>query len=578
MTDKGSKDVVFQELRKKAQQIVGERQETNAGIEGADLDRLITELEVYQVEVELQNQELRRTTKDLENARNEWFELFDTAPVGFIILDQSGAIERCNRIAAGLLSGSRQSMGSRSFLSRVHPDDREAYLLFRRALERDGGTLFRELRLVKENDQIVYVHIEARAEKDAHGEFSRCRLALVDISERKAYEKDLKNARQELENRVQERTAELTVRNRQLARLTSELTLAEQRERKRLAELLHDHLQQILAGARLHLEILAGETGMADKPAYKSAHALINESLQMSRSLSSELSPPVLYQNGLPEAMQWLTRWMAATHRLDVDLDLTGDFPFIREEHRVLLFHSVRELLFNVVKHADTSRAWLAMQEKNGRVRISVSDKGRGCDPDHWKMDGPDTGFGLFIIRERLELLGGDLEIASEPNAGTTVTIFLPIDSTDFARPEPSAPTLDEPEKAAEQPENPPSAGEEIRVMLVDDHSVMRKGLFSFLSSYEDIEIVGEAENGEEAVEKARQIFPDVILMDINMPRMNGVEATRRITSENPGIRIYGLSMYDTEDQGHAMAEAGAAGYLSKSGNSDALIAAIRGG
>ncbi len=571
------KHVDLAQLRKKAEQIVDERKgETveKSESEISDMVRLIHELEVYQEEVELQNQELRHSAKTLENARNEWYELFDAAPVGFVIINRLGMIERCNQAAGRLLTGTRHPMSGRSMLPRIHPDDQEIYHSLARSIETNPGVASsRELRLVQENKKIVFVHMEGSVVKDNEGKLNQFRVALVDISDQKAYEKNLKKILGELENR----TDELGARNRQLARLTSELILAEQRERKRLAEILHDHLQQLLAGARLHLEILSGKVGAEDTGACKTAYDLVTKSIEISRTLSSELSPPVLYQKELPEALRWLARWMAATHRLEVDLDLPDDFVYLREDLRVLLFHSVRELLFNVVKHAGTSTAQVAMQEQNGRIRIMVKDKGRGCDPKNLTVTAPGEGFGLFAIRERVELLGGNLETASAPNEGVTTTIFLPVEPTVYADPEQPSLIAEEFQQRIEPPANPPPSNGKIRVMLVDDHTVMRKGLLSFLSGHDDIEIAGEAADGEAAVELAQQIQPEVILMDINMPKMNGVEATRRIRSKMPGIRIYGLSMYEAEDQAHAMTEAGATGYLSKSGNSESLLAAIRG-
>ena len=565
------------QLKKKAAQIVSERREEKTEKSASDMARLIHELEVYQEEVELQNKELRQTAKSLENARNEWFELFDAAPVGFVIINRLNMIERCNQAAARLLTGTRHPMSGRSLLSRIHPDDSRIYYSLESSMTAHPGTASAcDLRLVQKNAGIVHVHMEGSAVKDAEGKFNQFRVALVDISDQKAYEKSLKKIQGELEDRVQERTAEIAARNRQLARLTSELTLAEQRERKRLAEMLHDQLQQLLAGARLHLEIYAGKVGGQDTPAFKTAYDLITRSIETSRTLSSELSPPVLYRNELPEALEWLARWMADTHRLEADLDLPGDFVFLREELKVLLFHSVRELLFNVVKHAETSHAQVTLQEKNGHVRIMVSDKGCGCDPKDLTLNISDAGFGLFAIRERVELLGGKLTIACAPDNGFTATILLPVEPQVYAKPEQPSLVNKECQVAAAPLTTSSSSSGKIRVMLVDDHAVMRQGLSSFLSDHDDIEIAGEAADGEAAVEQARQIQPDVILMDINMPKMNGQEATRKIKSEMPGIRIYGLSMYEAEDQAQAMAEAGAEGYLSKSGSSYSLLAAIR--
>ena len=116
-----------------------------------------------------------------------------------------------------------------------------------------------------------------------------------------------------------------------------------------------------------------------------------------------------------------------------------------------------------------------------------------------------------------------------------------------------------------------------IRVMLVDDHPAMREGLRTMLGSECDIEVVGEASDGEEGVQLTREIVPDVILMDINMPNMNGLEATRIIHSEFPHIRIIGMSVYHEDHQAAAMISAGASAYRSKTDDTAVIVAAIRG-
>ncbi|MFO7965858.1 MAG: response regulator [Desulfobacterales bacterium] len=121
------------------------------------------------------------------------------------------------------------------------------------------------------------------------------------------------------------------------------------------------------------------------------------------------------------------------------------------------------------------------------------------------------------------------------------------------------------------------AAPAKIRVLLADDHPVMRDGLSQLLSLQPDIEVVGEASDGKEAVEKTREMSPDVVLMDVNMPNMNGVEATRLIHSEYPDIRIIGLSMFGVDSKASEMIYAGASAYRSKSGNTDLLVASIRG-
>ncbi len=112
--------------------------------------------------------------------------------------------------------------------------------------------------------------------------------------------------------------------------------------------------------------------------------------------------------------------------------------------------------------------------------------------------------------------------------------------------------------------------------MLADDHDIVRNGLARLLQMQPDLEVVGQAADGEQAVDLAAQVQPEVIVMDVSMPRMDGVEATRRIVSAMPQVRVIGLSMHGHEDVAAAMKAAGAAAYLPKTSTPDALLQAIR--
>ena len=114
------------------------------------------------------------------------------------------------------------------------------------------------------------------------------------------------------------------------------------------------------------------------------------------------------------------------------------------------------------------------------------------------------------------------------------------------------------------------------RVLIADDHQVVREGLSAILTTKEDIEVVGLAKDGVEAVEMARTLLPDVVLMDISMPRMNGVEATREIKRENPHIGVVVLTMYAEEEYIFDLVKAGATGYLLKDADSSQIVKAIR--
>ena len=115
-----------------------------------------------------------------------------------------------------------------------------------------------------------------------------------------------------------------------------------------------------------------------------------------------------------------------------------------------------------------------------------------------------------------------------------------------------------------------------IRLLIADDHGIVRKGIKALLATEKDMQVVGEAENGAEAVQKAATLRPDVVLMDLVMPEMDGIEATRRITAEQPETRILVLTSFAADDKVFPAVKAGALGYLLKDSTPDQLLEAIR--
>ena len=381
----------------------------------------------------------------------------------------------------------------------------------------------------------------------------------------------------ELERKVSERTQELVSSQNQLRALATELNLAEQRERKRIATELHDHLAQMLVLVLLKLG-QSKQGPSRSQEMIKQAEDIVNDSLTYTRNLIAELSPTVLREFGLFAALRWLGEQMSRySLTVTVHTDSPGDVR-LPENQAVMLFQSVRELLINVAKHALSKQASIIAEESEGKLRIVVEDQGVGFDllAIATQKDSPlSSKFGLFSIRERMNAMGGDLKFHSAPGEGTRATLILPLSPESQQALAQQAMKVSKSEALAHLNKSRLGQGP-CRVLIADDHAMVRQGLRSMLQGFPTIEVIGEASNGQEAVDLTEKLRPAAVVMDINMPLMNGIEATAIIKMRHPEIAVIGLSVNTSYATHDAMQTAGASVLLTKEAAVDQLYGAIQ--
>jgi PAS domain S-box-containing protein len=466
----------------------------------------------------------------------------------------------------------------RKWWTLVHEDDRP---VVRHAMRnaRDSGTFAQAEHRIRRADtgELRWLAPYGRIHYNEEGRPTRFVGVTFDMTERKHSEMQRQEWMKELERRVNERTKELVRTHDKLRGLAQDLTLTEQRERQRIAGELHDYLAQMLVVTRLKMN--HASQMIAPHPAcavLQEADQLIDQSLTYTRTVVAELMPPTLRQFGLAAGLRWLGERMEQ-QGLVVHVDVPATAPPLSEDHTTMLFQCVRELLFNVLKHSGTDRASVTMTDDGqGKLEIIVRDDGAGCDPVAIRESRGDK-FGLFSIRERMEAIDGWMELESQPGAGTTVRLGLTVGRPDdgvTARGDQIVMTVQTAGAASTVPQQT-MLERPVRVLLVDDHAMVRQGLRSILDGYPNLDIIAEAGDGEEAITLARLLKPDLIVMDVNMPRLDGIEATRRIREELPGTYVVGLSVNEAEHIVKSMQAAGASAFLTKESAADHLYETI---
>jgi PAS domain S-box-containing protein len=339
----------------------------------------------------------------LRQSEEAFRKLFEENPIGIVLADLDFSIIRVNNAVCSMLGYTEAELTGRR-LSTL-PSTEEGWHIYKmeKLLRGEIRSCQLETMLCNRRQQLVWAHLTTSVLRDAEGVPFQFFQMVENIQDRKSSEEQVLAYQERLQS------------------LAAELSLGEERERRRIATGLHDRIGQSLAFARLKLAGLARE-----QPELKSVEELIEQAIVDTRSLTFELSPPVLYELGLVPALEWLARKIHQEHGVQTHFHDDGEPKPVDENFRVVLFQAVRELLLNVVKHARATQAQVLLRRDGDAVRIIIEDDGIGFEVSNTRTDPPRT-FGLFNVRERVEYLGGRVKIRSEANSGTRVTLIAPL-------------------------------------------------------------------------------------------------------------------------------------------------------
>jgi len=358
--------------------------------------------------------ERKKAEESLKKSEEKYYSLIEHANDAIVSINRAGMVIGFNLRAEKMFGYSREEiLGKPSYLLVVqeHQENQKSKL----QQFAETGTSSSMENKINEGKGLRKDGTEFDVEfsyyiLDFHGEAIATAI-IRDISVRKEVEKKLINYQKQLQS------------------LTSQITLTEEQERRRFAEFLHDEIGQKLFASQLQLELLKGSLSSSKNT--KTLDNVINyikNVIDQSRSLTFELSSPILHELGFEKALEWLAEQTHEKYDIRVSFKDDKQEKPLDDDVKILLYQSVRELLINVAKHAQTKNASISVKKDNSNIRIYIKDHGVGfVSPNKHFSDDKMVGFGLFRISERLYQLGGQIEIESQPNRGTQVTLVAPL-------------------------------------------------------------------------------------------------------------------------------------------------------
>ena len=367
----------------------------------------------------------------------------------------------------------------------------------------------------------------------------------------------------------------LRVTETSLRQLSARLLQLQDEERRRIARDLHDTTGQKLVVLSMTLDRLARHSDLRKseaQEALKEGREIAEKIAEEIRTLSYLLHPPLLDECGLQSAVRWYAEGFEKRSGIKLDVAIASDLVRLPIDAETALFRVVQESLTNVHRYSGSTRAEIQISEVSGEVQLEVIDYGKGNKAGAVRAarDGAGgLGVGIPGMRERLHQLGGSLHVDFGTN-GTTVVATLPIRR---AGTETEMSLRDgQGHGAADREEEKPRR----RILIADDHELMRRGLRGLIEGQEEWAICGEAVEGEEAVRKSKELKPELVILDINMPGLGGLAAANLIRQENGATRILFFTVHDSEEVMREIVDSGAHGYVAKSRAGQDLVDAVR--
>jgi PAS domain S-box-containing protein len=373
----------------------------------------------------------------------------------------------------------------------------------------------------------------------------------------------------------------LRVTESSLRQLSGRLLQLQDEERRRIARDLHDTTGQKIAALSMSLDRVARllDTKKPERDeALTEGRDIVRMIGEEIRTLSYLLHPPLLDESGLGSAVRWYAEGFQKRSGIRLNVNISADLGRLSTDVEMALFRVVQESLTNVHRYSGSPDAEINVIETPDSVKLEIIDHGQGIQTGavRTKVEGiASLGVGIPGMRERIRQFGGQLEVDFGRD-GTRVTASVPLKKAKVAPPPEESEVAVAATNGNSNSDVALSSDTRRRILIADDHEVMRRGVRGLLESHDEWAVCGEAFEGREVVVKSRELRPDLIIMDINMPGLTGIDAAQQIRKENPSAKILFFSVHESAQTVREVVNAGAQGYVAKSRAGHDLVDAVR--
>jgi PAS domain S-box-containing protein len=373
----------------------------------------------------------------------------------------------------------------------------------------------------------------------------------------------------------------LRVTESSLRQLSGRLLQLQDEERRRIARDLHDTTGQKIAALSMSLDRVSRllDTKKPERQeALDESRDIVRTIGEEIRTLSYLLHPPLLDESGLGSAVRWYAEGFQKRSGIRLNVNISSDLGRLSTEVEMALFRVVQESLTNVHRYSGSPDAEISILGTPDSVKLEVIDHGKGIEAGtaRVKVEGiAALGVGIPGMRERLRQLGGQLAVDFGRD-GTRVSASVPLKKAKAPQPVEDIEVAVAATNSNSDSDATSTSDMRRRILIADDHEVMRRGVRGLLESHDEWAVCGEAFEGREVVVKSRELRPDLIIMDINMPGLTGIDAAQQIRKENPAAKILFFSVHESAQTVREVVNAGAQGYVAKSRAGHDLVDAVR--